>query len=295
MRRYAFTLIELLVVIAIILILAAILFPVFGRVREKARQTTCLSNQRQIAMAITMDVQDNKEYFPGTLGLLDEKLWRNELGSETDKLFNCPSTQRNGTADDPEVGINFYLCGVAYGDVKEPSKVVLSADSVSNQLQSAADVDMKRHNKGYVCSFVDGHTMFYPEASNSVIFGNGEEGTLLSFGVLNETITYSDDATATGTDSAVDEGGAVLLVNGKDADLTAKVTVTGGTTPSADGLNPATADLTIHKGMKKAFALYCFTDAGGAKVDTTYTFGDAATGKVEVVCRKPVDPAAPQP
>ena len=49
-RRVGFTLIELLVVIAIIAILAAILFPVFAQAREKARQTACLSNTKQIAM-----------------------------------------------------------------------------------------------------------------------------------------------------------------------------------------------------------------------------------------------------
>jgi len=64
-RSHGFTLIELLVVIAIIAILAAILFPVFARAREKARQNTCLNNQRQIAIAISMYVQDNNEkYFP---------------------------------------------------------------------------------------------------------------------------------------------------------------------------------------------------------------------------------------
>ncbi|MEI6521791.1 MAG: prepilin-type N-terminal cleavage/methylation domain-containing protein, partial [bacterium] len=59
-----FTLIELLVVIAIIAILAAILFPVFARAREKARQSTCTSNQRQIAASITMYTQDHEEILP---------------------------------------------------------------------------------------------------------------------------------------------------------------------------------------------------------------------------------------
>ena len=61
----AFTLIELLVVIAIIAILAAILFPVFARAREKARQASCQSNLKQIALAQLMYAQDYDEMYTG--------------------------------------------------------------------------------------------------------------------------------------------------------------------------------------------------------------------------------------
>jgi prepilin-type N-terminal cleavage/methylation domain-containing protein/prepilin-type processing-associated H-X9-DG protein len=62
--RKGFTLIELLVVIAIIAILAAILFPVFARAREKARQTSCLSNVKELTLGMLMYAQDFDETFP---------------------------------------------------------------------------------------------------------------------------------------------------------------------------------------------------------------------------------------
>jgi prepilin-type N-terminal cleavage/methylation domain-containing protein/prepilin-type processing-associated H-X9-DG protein len=66
LRRTGFTLIELLVVIAIIAILAAILFPVFAKAREKARQTSCLSNVKQLGVGLMMYAQDYDERLPAT-------------------------------------------------------------------------------------------------------------------------------------------------------------------------------------------------------------------------------------
>ncbi len=67
-RSKGFTLIELLVVIAIIAILAAILFPVFAKAREKARQITCLSNMKQLGLGLTQYEQDYDEFLPTQIG-----------------------------------------------------------------------------------------------------------------------------------------------------------------------------------------------------------------------------------
>src|SRR3569833_4319307 len=63
-KQSAFTLIELLVVIAVIAIIAAILFPVFAQAREKARQTTCLSNERQLGLGMMLYTEDNDDTYP---------------------------------------------------------------------------------------------------------------------------------------------------------------------------------------------------------------------------------------
>src|SRR5947209_1776288 len=80
-RRHGFTLIELLVVVAIIAILAAILFPVFAQAREKARQTTCLSNLKQLGLGFRMYLQDNDDQFPGRAGGVDSSTARPDFST----------------------------------------------------------------------------------------------------------------------------------------------------------------------------------------------------------------------
>ncbi|MEO7714710.1 MAG: DUF1559 domain-containing protein [Capsulimonas sp.] len=89
---HAFTLIELLVVIAIISILAAILFPVFAKAREKARQASCQSNERQLGLGILMYAQDNDEFLPPT-STDGGVLWPDLINSylKNDKIRLCPS------------------------------------------------------------------------------------------------------------------------------------------------------------------------------------------------------------
>jgi len=113
-RTRGFTLIELLVVIAIIAILAAILFPVFAQAREKARQSGCLSNAKQIALGVHMYIQDYDENTPGgcyalygcgesSTGMIDETgrpsttccrytaLWPLKPYTKNEGIFVCPS------------------------------------------------------------------------------------------------------------------------------------------------------------------------------------------------------------
>jgi prepilin-type N-terminal cleavage/methylation domain-containing protein/prepilin-type processing-associated H-X9-DG protein len=118
-RRKGFTLIELLVVIAIIAILAAILFPVFAQARDKARAAACLSNAKQIALALTMYTNDHDGTYPtkwisrGSYALR----WNQSLQPYVKNIgvWSCPSHKVRLPYGDPNSGGLWWDWGVSYG------------------------------------------------------------------------------------------------------------------------------------------------------------------------------------
>ena len=114
-RMQAFTLIELLVVIGVTAILASILLPVFAQVREKGRRTQCLSNERQLGLALTEYQQDNNEQFPNGVNPADGRAfwsgegWAGQCLSyiKDDALLRCP--------DDPTPSAGSVGEAVSYG------------------------------------------------------------------------------------------------------------------------------------------------------------------------------------
>ncbi len=168
-KHRGFTLIELLVVIAIIAILAAILFPVFSKAREKARQTQCTNNQRQIALAISMYVQEHDETLPDAATIwqsikLSSSLQPSNLAAQTTQanVTRCPdkTSVPNGYA------YNGYLSLLNMGDTSiiDPTELFLIADtkSISNIAWSNSDIDDMRHASSFISASLDGHVAMTP-------------------------------------------------------------------------------------------------------------------------------------
>ena len=149
-RGGGFTLIELLVVIAIIAILAAILFPVFSKAREKARQTTCTSNQKQIATAVMMYVQENEERMPGT------DFWSViDVGG---KILICPTAGKKITN---AYAVSNAILGIGLGEIDDPvnEELTMDAEGADNNILLTSDESAMRHTKKAIVSYVDSHVV----------------------------------------------------------------------------------------------------------------------------------------
>jgi len=184
--RVGFTLIELLVVIAIIAILAAILFPVFAKAREKARQSSCLSNIKQIGLALQQYVQDYDErWVPCYSG---GAYWVALVAPyvKNNQVFNCPSysagsypTNWGGMGGNHSwvqhnlprhLGpfraacwhVRTRLGGgpLGLGDIQAPAECIALSDMYLATYGPVAGVQQPPqalHNEGSNFGFVDGH------------------------------------------------------------------------------------------------------------------------------------------
>ncbi|MEN6345241.1 MAG: DUF1559 domain-containing protein [Armatimonadia bacterium] len=198
-KRTGFTLIELLVVIAIIAILAAILFPVFARAREKARQASCQSNLKQIGLAFAMYVQDYDERFPRgatyvapatILDPLNQGEWFLELAPyiKNTQVYNCPSAVRTGFSSggltDTSLGFgvgytrNQFIDTDPIANIEYPAACILLTEGTNNYFRIYCKAseggnyayNWDRHNEGCNYLFVDGHVKwvkFNPSAAGN--------------------------------------------------------------------------------------------------------------------------------
>jgi prepilin-type N-terminal cleavage/methylation domain-containing protein/prepilin-type processing-associated H-X9-DG protein len=174
--RRAFTLIELLVVIAIIAILAAILFPVFAQARDKARAASCLSNAKQMGLAIMQYTQDYDELYPnGTYNFGPVGGWAGQVYPyvKSDGVYRCPSDSLEVTATDhpTSFGMNSNFGTGGYREGGVPNTVVALADLPAAaktvllfEVEGNAGIDVRSTNTESP----------YDTNWNSSPFGNGE-------------------------------------------------------------------------------------------------------------------------
>jgi prepilin-type N-terminal cleavage/methylation domain-containing protein/prepilin-type processing-associated H-X9-DG protein len=197
---YAFTLIELLVVIAIIAIIAAILFPVFSQAREKARATSCLSNCRQMGIAVQMYVQDNDEGMPTVhMDMMDSggMMTSNESWLalvqpyiKNDLLQRCPSDGASNWEDKDmprlsSYGFNAYFDPVhpPYGDPMNPRGFRLAGVNYLAETIFAAELAEKNSKTGMVISEDHFMPMFWGDPARvDPGMGGGMDGGITGSG-----------------------------------------------------------------------------------------------------------------
>jgi len=188
------TLTELVVVLVILVVIAvffsSMMTPHYAR--ERARQATCNSNIRQLALAIQMYAQDNKGQYPGIDGGSWAKKISTYLGSSAALIFICPS---DNSADS---GMNSYALsglliqpdgkGIKEAQVISPSEVGSLCDAAPSEkysngrligggggqpIEKISATMETRHSKGLIVGFCDGHAKYFMGSLNLLDEGNG--------------------------------------------------------------------------------------------------------------------------
>jgi prepilin-type N-terminal cleavage/methylation domain-containing protein len=150
-RPRGFTLVELLVVIAILALLASLLLPTLMHARERGRIATCTSNEHQLGIAVLVYAQDHGETFPtgdwqgAVMGML----------GGGDAVLRCPTA---GTVQ--SYGLTTQLDGAALGQVRDPVKTVMVAESREAWVNCYHPIT-RPHENSCLWTFVDGHTTRY--------------------------------------------------------------------------------------------------------------------------------------
>ena len=135
-----FTLVEMAVVVAVIGIIAAILLPVFASVRENGRRTACLSNERQVGMAMMLYVADNGETFPsGKISPCD--CWVSQVRPyvRDDALFRCPSDRSDLPSGDATLVVSYGM-NKGLGWTRSASTIGMAGQGLSDLTASARTV-----------------------------------------------------------------------------------------------------------------------------------------------------------
>jgi len=183
------TVVEVLVVLFICLVLASFLFPVFAKPREKARNTTCLSQVRQMATACQMFNQDSGAHYPG-------KNWVNDINvylGNSQKIFWCD--QDTSGEDDSAVSYGYSGLllgangsGVAEAQIKNPPEVGVICDATPSKtyptggivgggallaVEDYAVLPAARHSNGTCVGYADGHAKYIPDGINVKDTANG--------------------------------------------------------------------------------------------------------------------------
>lgn len=196
-----FTLIELLVVVAIIILLAAILFPVFARARENARRAGCLSNLKQLGLGIMMYSQDYDETYPYTYR--GDHRWVNDILPyvKNKQVFRCPSGEtlagwdgpntlhyytRYGMNNDFGTSSNTAPDPVKLAAIRRPAELILLIDTAPGNpswtpfLATYQNPNTaNRHFEGANIAFADGHAKWEKKSFHSRMPGEANYNRIL--------------------------------------------------------------------------------------------------------------------